>query len=202
MDGGWDSIKYLTREETVRFFGAITDPRDRALFATIYHYGLRVSEATLLELADVDLERGRIRVRRVKNGIGGERPLLASTARCLREYLAVRKPAAGRPRPTALFTGRQGGLGRQRIEQLFRRYAEEARLGAEFSVHCLRHSIATHLLEAGLDIEYVRDHLGHVNIQNTAIYARITDRRRDLVFRKLEESPEIVKPLHPRGRES
>jgi len=182
------TIKYLTREQTTRFFGVIEDPRDRALFACIYHYGLRVSEACLLQLAEVDLQRRRIRIHRLKNGIGGVRPLLDNTAELIGVYLLVRLPTG-----TALFTGRQGNLKRQRIQQLFRGYAEAAGLEEQFSVHCLRHSIATHLLEAGQDIEYVRDHLGHVNIQNTIIYARITDRWREQVFKQLERSPEIVK---------
>jgi integrase/recombinase XerD len=188
MSEEWTTIKYLSQEQVSRFFAVIADPRDRALFATIYHYGLRVSEATLLRLDDVDLERLRIRIQRLKSGLGGERPLLSNTAQLIRDYLPVRQATS-----SALFTGRQGGLKRQRIQQLFRRYAEQAGLGEEFTVHSLRHSIATHLLEAGMDIEYVRDHLGHVNIQNTAIYARITDRRREQVFRELEKSYEIVK---------
>lgn len=158
------------------------------MFATVYHYGLRVSEATLLRLEDVDLERGRIRIQRLKSGRGGERPLFSNTAQLIRAYLPVRLPTG-----TALFTGRQGNLQRQRIQQLFHQYAQRAGLGEEFTVHCLRHSIATHLLEAGQDIDYVRDHLGHVNIQNTLIYARMTDRRREQVFQKLEGSAEIVK---------
>ena len=72
-------------------------------------------------------------------------------------------------------------------------YADKAGLAGQFSVKALRHSIATHLLEAGQGIEYVQDHLGHVNIQNTMIYARITDRRREKVFQQLERSSEIVK---------
>ena len=103
MHRGRTTIKYLDQEQTARLFSVIEDPRDRALFATIYHYGLRVSEACLLELADVDLERGRILITRVKNGMGGERPLLGNTAGLIRAYLTVRRPTG-----SALFTGRQG----------------------------------------------------------------------------------------------
>ena len=188
MPGGKYPIKYLTREQTQRFFSGITDPRDRALFATIYHYGLRVSEATLLQLADLDLVHGRIDIHRLKSGLGGERPLLSNTARLLGAYLPVRLPTG-----SGLFTSRQGNLHRQRIQQLFSGYAAKAGLEGQFTVHSLRHSIATHLLDAGQDIEYVRDHLGHVTIQNTLIYARITDRHRERVFRELEKSYEIVK---------
>ena len=132
----------------------LEDPRDRALFATIYHYGLRVSEATLLQLEHVDFEQKRIFISRLKRGIGGERPLFANTAQLLKSYLDVRLPKG-----SALFTGRQGNLKCARIQQLFRRYADKAGLNGQFSVKSLRHSIATHLLEAGQGIEYVQDHL-------------------------------------------
>lgn len=186
--GGQSRIRYFNQAQTAHFFSVITDPRDRALFAVIYHYGLRVSEATLLHVEDVDLARGRIVIRRLKHGQGGERPLFNDTAHLLQAYLEVRLPTG-----SAFFTGRQGTLKRQRIQQLFRQYARHAGLDNGFTVHSLRHSIATHLLEAGQDIAYVQDHLGHVNIQNTLIYAKLTDRRRDAIFRQLEESEEIVK---------
>ena len=182
------TIKYLTQEQTARFFSVIEDARDRALFATIYHYGLRVSEATLLRLEDVNFEQERITLTRLKNGRGGQRPLFSSTRDLLKAYMDVRLPVG-----SALFTGRQGNLKSSRMQQLFRGYARAADLGHSFSVHCLRHSIATHLLDAGQGIEYVRDHLGHVNIQSTMIYASVTDRRREEVFRQLEQSAEIVK---------
>lgn len=188
IQGSRTTIRYLTKEQIAQFFSVIVDLRDRALFATIYHYGLRVSEAVLLQLENVDLGQGRIIIRRVKNGMGGERPLFSNTAQVLKAYLKVRLPTG-----SALFTGRQGGLSRQRIQQLFREYANRAGLEEQFTVHSLRHSIATHLLEAGQGIEFVRDHLGHVNIQNTLIYARLTDRRREALYRQVEESAEIVK---------
>ena len=56
----------------------------------------------------------------------------------------------------------------------------------KYSVHSLRHSIATHLLDAGEGIEFVRDHLGHTNIQNTMIYAQITNHKREEIFKRLE----------------
>jgi integrase/recombinase XerD len=182
------AIRYLNRDQTTQFFSVITDPRDRALFATIYHYGLRVSEATLLQLEDIDLERNRIFIRRVKSGQSAEKPLFTNTAQLLKAYLEVRLPTG-----STLFTGRQGNLKRQRIQQLFRQYTRKAGLDVQFTVHSLRHSIATHLLEAGQGIEFVRDHLGHVNIQSTILYAKLTDRRREEIFRQLEKSPEIVK---------
>ena len=71
-------------------------------------------------------------------------------------------------------------------------YAELAGI-AKRSIHSLRHSIAMHLLEAGRGIEYVADHLGHRNIQNTRVYAQITNPLREQVMRELEHNPKIVR---------
>jgi len=167
---------------------AKSSKRDLALFYTIYFYGLRVQEASNLELADLDLERNRIVIRRVKGGISGEYPLPRDLRNKIRAYLKERKD-----NDFGLFTGKQGRLKVRRINQLFKYYAKKAKLGEEFSVHCLRHSIATHLLEDGQHLEYVADHLGHKNIQNTAIYAKITNKRREETFKRMETSPAIAK---------
>jgi integrase len=67
--------KYLTQDEIRRFFNAIDSVRDRVLFGVIYHYGLRVDGATQLTTDDIDLKHHRIRIRRLKNSVGGEKPL-------------------------------------------------------------------------------------------------------------------------------
>ena len=181
-------IKYLRPTQIRRLFAQITDFRDKAILATIYHYGLRVSEATLLKRDDIDFCHQTLFVRRKKKGRSGERPLLSNTAQLIKEYLRVRLETGN-----ALFTGREGNLTAQRIQQLFKKYAKQAGLEPRFSVHSLRHSIAMHLFEAGVDISDVQDHLAHVNIQNTLIYAQMTNKRRAALFRKIEKTGTIVK---------
>jgi len=180
-------IKYLSKEEVERLFSCIKNRRDKALFGLIYLYGLRISEALLLKLSHVDLENKRILIHRVKGGIGGERPLLETAERLIRKYLKKRLDTGD-----ALFTGRQGNISRQRVQQLFKKYALKAGIDTGYSVHSLRHSIATHLLEAGEGIEFVRDHLGHTNIQNTMIYAQITNHKREEAFNRIERSSKIA----------
>lgn len=180
-------IKYLWQEEIERLFAVIRDFRDKAMFATIYHYGLRVSEASQLLLCDVDFCHKTIHIKRVRSGRGGERPLLSNTATLLKQYIRVRLPTGN-----ALFTGRQGNLTPQRIQQLFKAYAKKAGLDTH-SVHNLRHSIATHLLEAGFSILDVHDHMGHVNIKSTLIYKQIPNKHDMAFVDKIERSPKIVK---------
>ena len=181
-------VKFLTQTQLAQFFSVIDSPRDLAVFLLIYHHGLRVTECTLLQLDSIDLEKKRITIIRLKNGYGGERPLLSNTIEAIHKYLPERLRTSD-----GLFTGRQGTLQRQRIQQLFKYYARLAGIDSKFTVRCLRHSIGTHLLDGGLGIEFVQDHLGHINIQNTLIYAKLTSRRREAVYRQVEDSPEIVK---------
>jgi site-specific recombinase XerD len=181
------NIKYLSKEEIERLFSYIKNPRDKTLFGLTYLYGLRLSEALLLKLSYVDLENKKILIHRVKGGIGGERPLFITAEKLIRKYLKVRLDTGD-----ALFTSRQGNLSRQRVQQLFKRYAQKAGIDPKYSVHSLRHSIATHLLDAGEGIEFVRDHLGHTNIQNTMIYAQITNHKREEIFRRLETNIAMI----------
>jgi len=178
---------YLSQQQVRQLLSVITSLRDKALFSLIYFYGLRVSEASSLDRANLDLDRQKIRKLRSKNGIPGEKPLFRRLVTPLREYLASR-----RDDDPALFVGRQGRLGIRQIQALFRRYATLANLPpAHRHVHLLRHSIATHLLDAGEPIDFVKDHLGHRSIESTLIYARISDRRRTRAIRRLERSLEI-----------
>lgn len=182
--------RFLTQDEVARFFAAITEPRDRALFSLIYLYGLRLSEAIMIRRKDVDLGAGRILIRRSKRGIWGIRPLFSSARVLLAVYLDA-TPAAGEV-DIALFQGRQGPLRGRRIQQLFRQYAAVAGLPPGASCHSLRHAIATHLLDAGESMEFVKEHLGHRKIENTAIYARVSNPARERAFARLEKSAAIV----------
>lgn len=184
--------KYFHQEEIRRFFGVIADPRDRLIFVLAYLYGLRVGEVSLLRRGDVDLERSRIVVRRLKNGHWTERPLFSSAREQLRRYLA----GSSIEEDAALFAGRSGPLRKRQIQSLFTRYRDAAGLPRRLTCHALRHAIATHLLDAGCSLEFVQDHLGHRSIRSTSIYARITDHHRLALFQRLERSPWIVQPRH------
>ena len=184
--------RYLSQAETEALFAAISLPRDRTLFALIYHCGLRVGETCLLSRGDVDLVRGRVLVRRLKGGRWSEQPLFGATRSLLTDYMAG-QPAIDLTAP--LFPGRHGPLQRRQIQNLFAGYRDAAGLSPHYTCHSLRHSIATHLLDAGMSLEFIQDHLGHQDIRSTSIYARITDRHRAAAFVRLERSPWIVQPM-------
>jgi integrase len=181
---------YLTQAEIQALFGAIASVRDRALFGLAYAYGLRVGEIVHLNRTDVDLERARIRIHRLKGGLSGERPIFRNLIPLLRQYLEKRTDEED-----ALFVGLRGRLRKRRIQDLFRFYATEAALPADRRhVHVLRHSAAVHVLDAGEDIDFARDHLGHRSIQSTMTYAQISDGRRNRKMRRLERSREFPIP--------
>jgi len=182
--------RYLTQDELRRFFAVIGDPRDRVLFTLIYHHGLRVGEVALLKRENVDLMRHRIIVWRLKGGAWSAQPLFESAAGLLQAHLATVPTDPVDP----LFPGQHGPLRKRQIQSLFTRYRDRAGLARHFTCHSLRHSIATHLLDAGVALEVVQDRLGHQSIRSTSIYARITDHHRAALFRQLETSPWIVQP--------
>jgi len=153
----------------------------------------------LLRREDVDLGRGRVVIKRLKNGLWHEHPLWPATATLIGRHL---EDARGEP-SAPLFAGRYGALQKRQIQSRFVLHRDRAGLPAYLTCHSLRHSIATHLLDAGVSLEFVQDHLGHKSINSTSIYARITDHHRVALFRELERSPWIVQPegdgVPPRG---
>jgi Phage integrase family len=169
---------YLSKAEVERFFNAIPreNARDSLLFEMIYRYGLRRREAGLIRL---DHLSERIWISRLKGGVPGEYPIHPRTRRLLWAYLGER----GRDDRPYLFVTRQSAtrpISPSTIYALFRRYAEAAAIPRERQhPHALRHSIATHLLDAGWDIADVQDWLGHADIASTQVYAMVTNKRRE-----------------------
>src|SRR5262249_38110208 len=110
--------------------------------------------------------------------------------RWLQRYLQSRRDAL-----PYLFPSRNTrSISRKRIDALYRHYATQAGLPPhKRHSHCLRHSIATHLLDAGQSLEYVQDHLGHRSIQSTGVYAKISDAKRERVAAQLERAREVAK---------
>jgi site-specific recombinase XerD len=178
-----ETIRFLTLDETARLFRAIgPHRRDRALFLVAYRHGLRASEVGLLRVEDVDLKALRIMVHRLKGSHSGAHPLQADEAKALKALLRERAV----PSPV-LFPSRRGDpIARRTLDWLTKKYGAAADLPpAKRHFHCLKHSIATHLLEAGADLRFVQDWLGHSNIQNTVVYTFLTARGRDGVARKV-----------------
>jgi integrase/recombinase XerD len=180
----------LTRGEVERLLSQPggTDPtalRDRALLELMYASGLRASEATGLEVEDVDIDE---RVLRARGKGSKERvvPVGGAAARAVGLYLERGRGSlvkgSGEP---ALFVNFRGArLTRQGLYKIVRRHAITAGLADRMSPHTLRHTFATHLLAGGCDLRAVQEMLGHADVSTTQLYTHLSSERlKDVYFR-------------------
>jgi site-specific recombinase XerD len=146
-------IQVLTQEEMQRLFDVITTKRDRVLFRVAYRHGLRASEIGLLSRSDADLRTGRMTVHRLKGSLSGVYPMQPDTQKLLKAYLKSREDVS----PYLFMSNRQAPISRYTLWHLMQTYGEAANLPPEKrTFHILKHSIATHLLDAGADLSFVR----------------------------------------------
>jgi len=151
--------------------------RDRALLEVLYGCGVRASELVGLDLRDVDIAEGLLRV----FGKGSKErvvPVSGAAATALSDYLAHGRPylrtksGARRQDPDAVFLNARGGrLTRVTVHTLVRAYG--GRVGLKLHPHTLRHSFATHMLEGGADLRALQEILGHADISTTQIYTHV-----------------------------
>ncbi len=183
-------IHFLTQEELSRLLQTIKSKRDHAIFLTAYRYGLRASEVGELQKTDLDLKQGRISINRLKGSLSGTYPIQPDLLKLLRSYLKVRADDVS---PYLFLSNRGDPIDRRTLWYLMQKYGSAAGIPPpKQKFHALKHSIATHLLDAGADISFVKDWLGHANIQNTAIYARLSSTTRDHQARKLFGSHRVI----------
>jgi len=176
--------RFLSVEKAAETVEAPTDRgtratllRDRAMLEVLYGSALRVSELSGLDLARVDLAEARALVR----GKGDKErivPLGEKAVEALRAYLAVRgelRDDAGAQDGDALFLGIHGSrLGVRQVQVLVKRYGEVATGTRAVHPHALRHSCATHLLDAGADLRSIQELLGHVSLSTTQRYTHVS----------------------------
>jgi type 1 fimbriae regulatory protein FimB len=143
----------------------------------------------LLQRADVDVKQGRIAIHRLKGSLSAVYPVQPDVLKAIRSYLRTRADES----PYLFVSNRGVPISRYMLHHLMQTYGAVAGLPKEKrKFHCLKHSIATHLLDAGADLAFVKDWLGHANIQNTTIYARLTTATLDSTARKVFASHRVV----------
>ncbi len=163
--------------------------RDRAILELLYAGGLRVSELTGLDVGDVDFAQGQVRVL----GKGSKErivPIHRVACQRISEYVSSGRPKLDKHDEPALFLNRLGGrLSADSVRRLMKRYLQITGSALALSPHALRHSFATHMLEAGADLRSVQELLGHVALSTTQIYTHLSTQRLQ----------DVHKNAHPRG---
>lgn len=182
---------FLTAEDTRRLLAAPPahtplGRRDRAFLETLYSSGMRVSELVGLNLADVDLADGVAVVR--GKGKKERLALLGDPATAaLKTWLADRAKilaARGRDSPAVFLNHAGGRLTTRSVGRLLARHLKAAGLDPRTTPHTLRHSFATHMLDAGADIRGVQELLGHKSLTTTQVYTHVTTKRLQQSYHK------------------
>jgi site-specific recombinase XerD len=164
----------LSLQEIQAILSAARNLKHRALLMTTYSAGLRVSEVVHLKVSDIDSQRMMIRVQQGKGEKDRYTLLAKRTLEVLREYWREYRPEDW------LFPGQpaKGSLSVSTVQKIFGKVLDQAGIKKHATVHTLRHSFATHLLEAGTDLYHIQRLLGHTTPKTTAIYLHLS--RKDL----------------------
>lgn len=172
----------LSQEEVEKFLSipridTVIGYRDRTIFELFYATGMRNTEIRKLKIKDIDLD-GKMII--IKDGKGGKErmlPLTKVATEYLKEYIRVIRPKFmnGNKNEDTLFLTLSGTpFWRQGMCDLFKKYAKASGISKPITAHTIRHSIATHLLENGMDIRYIQEFLGHGSLQTTQLYSKVT----------------------------
>ena len=161
----------MSVEEVAQLFRQVKNLKHRCILFLIYSGGLRLGELTRLQVSDIDSGRMMIKIRQGKGKKDRYTLLSEKVLELLRQYFREYRPKVW------LFEGNDGGQYSSRsVQELFYTTARKAGIRRHASVHTLRHSFATHLLEQGTDIRFIQELLGHKDIKTTLVYSHITKR--------------------------
>ena len=159
----------LSKEEAFKLIDVTTNLKHKTLLALIYSAGLRISEAINMKLTDIDSQRMLIHVKNAKGKKDRYTLLSTKVLGFLKEYYTIYKPT------TYLFEGQYGEqYGSRSAQAVLQQSAKKAGISKQISLHTLRHSFATHLLENGTDLRYIQDLLGHSSPKTTMIYTHVS----------------------------
>jgi integrase/recombinase XerD len=172
----------LSTEEVINLLKHTENIKHKAILMTIYSAGLRISEAINLKIKDIDSDRMQIRVEQGKGRMDRYTLLSERAVLILREYFKEYRPTIW------LFEGIKKGeqYSTRSIQSVFHAAVKKVGITKDVSVHTLRHSFATHLLENGTDLRYIQNLLGHANSKTTEVYTHITTKGFDQIKSPLD----------------
>ena len=174
----------ITRKQVLQIVAAARTQRMAVYFWTVYSLGLRMQEGLNLQIGDIDAERGMVHVHRGKGAKDRYVPLPTSTLEMLRQYWATHRhsrllfPADGRACRIIAKQGKstaQAAMSPTAVQHAIKLITTQIDFGKKVSLHTLRHSYATHLLEAGISLKAIQKYMGHSSLQTTMIYLHLTE---------------------------
>ena len=162
----------LGREETAKLLESLDNIKHKAILYLTYSAGLRVSEVVRIKIADIDSERMLIHIRQGKGRKDRYTVLSRVALEVLREYVKKYRPEEW------LFSGDKDDMHitERSVQRIFEKARDRAGIRKEATIHTLRHSFATHLLEGGTDLRYIQELLGHESSKTTEIYTHVTEK--------------------------
>lgn len=162
----------LTTEEVKALYNACETLKEKAILSIFYGCGLRRSEGEKLNLSDIHFSTGILYVREGKGSKRRAIPMSKGVMKDLENY--AEKERFAKNEEKAMICNQYGKRTKgDCLNKILKNILERTLIKKQITLHCLRHSIATHLLESGLSLEYVRDFLGHQHLETTQIYTRI-----------------------------
>lgn len=163
--------KVLSREEVIRILKAVGNEKHKTILFLTYSAGLRVGEVVRIKIEDIDSKRMLIHIRQGKGRKDRYTILSQAALMQLRKYYKLEKPEI------CLFPGGKQGrhLTERSVEKIFQSACNQSGIRKNISLHVLRHSFATHLLEDGIDLRYIQELLGHSSSKTTEIYTHVTE---------------------------
>jgi integrase/recombinase XerD len=168
----------LSVAEVRQILACLRRPYYRVCLTTIYSCGLRLREGVSLQVGDIDSERRMLHIRQGKGDKDRYVPLPEGTLKLLREYWSThRHPVWLFPAPTRAgvpMSSATQPMDPSSVQRAFKAALQESGVQKDASVHTLRHSYATHLLEAGVHLRLIQAYLGHSSPKTTAIYTHLT----------------------------
>ena len=159
----------LSEEEVAAVIKAVNNLKHKVILMTIYSAGLRLSECLSLTMADMDFDRNQIRIRQGKGKKDRQTVLSRTLLSEMKDYLIKFCPKI------FLFEGQKGGrYSASSVQAIMKRAVKKSGIKKHATVHTLRHSFATHLLENGTDIRFIQELLWHKRLETTQIYTHIS----------------------------
>jgi len=182
----------LSTEEVRRLLSCVHTPQNYTFLSTVYSCGLRLQEALYLEVSDIDSKRMMIHVHRGKGAKDRYVPLPQSTLKLLRQYWATHHnprllfPAIGRGGQDAHDSDTP--MAKSSVQGAFRKAKFEAGIRKRHvAIHTLRHSYATHLLEAGVNLRVIQQNMGHARLETTMLYLHLTQKGQEQAYQTINQ---------------